>query len=99
MRFPSQLLDLRIPLMFQNFLDGHLVIISSWEAIFKSTGNIFREIATIVCADGRGQPVYLFDLVADHAPLLESVCVVDGDGYVQGRRGEGETTNLLRDEY
>lgn len=98
MRLPRQLLNLCIPPMLENLLDGDRAF-SRREAIFQGAGDIFREIPTIIGTGRPREPIYLVDLFANDAPLFEAVCAVDGDCYVERGSGEGESANLSRKKY
>jgi hypothetical protein len=76
MRFPGQFLDLLVPPVLQDLLHVRLVISSSW-ALFEAAGGLLGFKATVVCAGGGGEVVYLVHLFADGSALLEAGCLVD----------------------
>lgn len=95
MRLPSQLLNLGVPPMLENFLDCNRTF-PWWKSIFQCAGDIFRKVSTIIGTGRSREPIYLLNLVANDAPLFETVGAVDGDCYVEGGSCEGESANLLR---
>lgn len=78
MRFPSQLLHFLVPPMLQNFLHSDFFIVLM-QAILQSSWDILWSIATVICAGGGGEPVYLIDLFADRPTLFQTVGAVNCD--------------------
>lgn len=81
MRVAGKVPNFLVPSVLQNIFDRNLLVFPT-SSFFETFRLMFWENASVVCASGSSEPVYLANLFADLSALFEPRCAVDCDGDV-----------------
>jgi len=82
--------------MLQYLLHSWLGLFLSFQFFAPLPWYVGREIATVICARRRDQPVNLVNLFTDSFALCYTCCAVDLDSDVEYGGGESKTTKLVK---